>query len=193
MNLDEIKKKFRHRTALDIKDLNVALEAAPMLVRELDELEKELAQVKGQLAHLEGLFKKKPPTSYSGRKGKAEWEASFKEKENALYLRLTGVYDYKSAKSASNQVIRILPNLRPNFDLVLDVYHYKATPDPKVLFHLRKIKYHFEKSGINRTIIVMDNQSICPLPLFEGSKSIKVDSIDAAMGILKGAGSFLKA
>ena len=61
MDLNEIKEKFRHKTRADLQDVDLALRAVPVLVREIERLEKLLNESEKKYNHLSDLFGKKRP------------------------------------------------------------------------------------------------------------------------------------
>jgi hypothetical protein len=193
MNLDEIKRKFRHRAALDIKDLDLALAAAPVLIAEVDRLEAELADVHKRLAHYEKMARHRPPLSQKGQRDGAAWEMRVDEEKNRLYIRLNGMFDYRTAKAASFQVIQMLPNLRKDFDLISDISGMDASVGQKVLFHLRKVTYHLQRLGIQRIVHVARQDAPTLYRIFEGEgekaarMSHRVNSFAEAVGILDNA------
>ena len=110
MELSELKKKFRHRSIVDIKDVEIAMKAVPFLVREIEKLEEKVAGYQKRLDHLSGLLqKKRPPMEKTGQKNKMKWEARVNEEENRLYINLSGELDYRLLNSHPMQLYRFFP------------------------------------------------------------------------------------
>ena len=164
MDLDALKAKFRHKTSVDLKDIDIALNAVPFLVREVERLEGELAERNKRIAHMQSQLKRRIPLSKVGKKGAAEWEARVDEDANRLYIRLAGGFDYASAKAASNAILQVLPNIRKGFDVINDISGLGPEFPPKALFHLRKVMYNLKKMGAARVVrIVPQGQALIRL------------------------------
>ena len=58
MDLAALKSKYRHKTAVDLKDFDTALSAVPFLVREVERLEGELAEREKRIAHLQSMLQR---------------------------------------------------------------------------------------------------------------------------------------
>lgn len=194
MDLSDIKTRFRHRAKANLTDIDIVLEALPMLVREVERLESEVAEAEKRIAHLS---RKQPPLFKKGRKGAAKWDVRVDENKNRLYLYLSGRFDLNGAKLASNHIISISFNLREGFDLINDVTELTLTLDKKVIFHIRKVIYHLEQAGLRRSVRVVapDNQNTSHLfakMLPDGVISETAQSLEEAESMLENARRFLK-
>jgi hypothetical protein len=198
MNLLEIKNKFRHKVKADIKDLDLILAAAPILVREIDRLEDELQEVQKRFDHLASQVKKKPKLHVKGKRGGGIWDARIDEKQNRLYIRLVGAFDYKAGKAASNAIISLLEYIRRDFDLVNDISQLGPDFDPKGLFHLKKVMYHIKKMGVRRVVRVINPKLPKIAALFDkkseeaGYQVSNAKSVAEADAFLNNVGRFLK-
>ncbi|MBF0118155.1 MAG: hypothetical protein HQK79_04915 [Desulfobacterales bacterium] len=170
MDLEEIKKKFRNKSRADVTELDMVLKALPFLVREIERLESELKNRDDQLAHLSLQVKQRPPLNIKGKKGEAKWESWIDEEKNRLYIKFSGKFDYNSAKSASNNILFIISNIRGDFDLVVDLSKMSSEYSKKVLFHINKVMYTLNKIGIKRIIRVLSSESV-QMPGFFDDKS----------------------
>ncbi|MDY6905092.1 MAG: hypothetical protein SWH61_10440 [Thermodesulfobacteriota bacterium] len=194
MNLSEIKTRFRHRSKADLTDIDLALEALPMMVREVESLETRLAEAEKRIAHLS---RKQPPLYKKGKKGAARWDVRVDETKNRLYLKLSGRFDPASAKLASNHIISISFNLREGFDLINDVTELTLTLDKKVIFHIRKVIYHLEQAGLKRAarVVTPENQNTSHLfakILPDTIPSETAATMEEAEAMLESASRFLK-
>jgi hypothetical protein len=152
MDLDALKAKFRHKTTVDLKDIDIALSAVPFLVREVERLERELGERDKRIAHMQSQLQRRIPLSKVGKRGSSEWETRVDEDANRLYIRLAGGFDYASAKAASNAILQVLPNIRKGFDVINDISGLGPEFPPKALFHLRKVMYNLKKTGAARVV-----------------------------------------
>lgn len=194
MDLSEIKARFRHRTKVDLTDIDIALEALPMLVREVERLEAQLAEAEKRISHLS---RKQPPLFKKGRKGAAKWDIRADETKNRLYLKLSGRFDPVSAKIASNHIISISFNLREGFDLINDVSELTLTLDKKIIFHIRKVMFHLEQAGLKRSARVVPPGAENTSHLFakmlpDSISSETAETLEEAEAMLESASRFLK-
>ncbi len=200
MNLDELKEKFKHKSSVDLKDIDIALKAVPFLIREVMQMEGQLKENEKRIAHLSDLInKKRPPLDKKGQKGDAKWETSVDEENNRLYIKLSGKFDYKSAKMASNSILTILPNLRDGFDVIDDISELDPEVSKRIMFHLKKVQYNLEQLKISRVIQIINPEVETLAGLFDagakekGYQIYKVENIKDAESILQSGGKFLKA
>jgi len=199
MDLATIKEKFKHKTTVDLKDIDIALRAVPILIKELARLESKLEESKKRIEHLASLTKKRPPLEKNGKRGDTSWESKVDEEQNRLYIKFIGKYDYKTAKFASNGIITILPNLRDAFDVVINILEMNPTINKRTQFQMRKFLYHLERIGIARVICIgkSDTREISGLFIADlkvaGCQVNVVDSVEKAENILESVKSFLKA
>lgn len=197
MNLTEIKAKFKHKAKADLKDLDIALKALPFLVREIEFLEAEIEEHKTRIQHLTKQLKRRPPLEKNGRRDKAEWNAYVDEKNNRLIIRIIGELNYYSAKTASNSVLMVLPNLRDGFDVINDLSGLTKY-DNRSVFHLRKLFYTLEKAGLRRTVRLTNKYFPDLFQLLNGTnkssdqKVALANSIEEAQSMLDNIGRFLK-
>ena len=156
MELNLLKEKFRHKQKAELSDIDLALTAVPFLVREVERLEAELESHKSRITHLSNMLNKRPPTSKKGKKGQGAWEAYVDEDKNRLFMTLSGIFDYQSAKEASNAIISVLANLRENADAIHDLRGLKGV-DQRAVFHFRKVIYTLDYVGVKRVVRVMSD------------------------------------
>ena len=198
MNLEEIKLKFKHKQIADIKDLDYILRAGPYLVKEVERLEKELEQAEKRIEHLLAQTQKRFPMERKGKQGEASWNTWVDEKNNRLFIKVSGKIDYNSAKSATNNILLILPNLRKNFDIITDISEISADSDSKAVFHLRKIHYSLKMKGIGKAIRIINpkldniNSHFDSLSNEAGYKVYFANSIEEAVNMLENVNRYLK-
>ena len=159
MNIEELKAKFLQKSVADIKDVDIALRAAPFLIREVVRLEAELKEAEERIKHISSQFKKQPPTTKKGKKGNAEWEIKLDEKKNRVYVTLSGQFDHRSGKAATNQLNMVVENIRKNFDVVIDITQLTPDVGSRVNFHLRKALYILQQMGVKSVVTVTDTKS----------------------------------
>ncbi len=199
MDLNEIKSKFRHKAKADITDLDLVLNAVPFLVREIEKMEKQQGESEKRIEHLSSLMKKRPPLEKKGSKGGLQWKASVDEDKNRLYIQIAGKVDYQSAKLASNHVITVLVNLRENFDVVNDISEIEPGYNKKSLFHINKMVFSMNETGVRRIISVTKPESAGVSAIVvnrskeDGFQTGSAGSVEEAEGMLDSAESFLKA
>ncbi len=200
MELNELKNKFRHRSSVDIKDVEIAMKAVPFLVREIEKMEDKIADYEKRLDHLSGLLKRKrPPLEKTGQKNNTRWEVRIDEDENRLYFHLAGELDYNAVKLASNGIITVLSNLREGYDVINDFTELQGPFKKRVIFHLRKLVYNFSQTGI-ANLVCIKTTDIKPITdIFqsgakaEGFQAFEVSSLEEAKSTLQNVGRFLKA
>jgi hypothetical protein len=197
MDLNLLKEKFRHKRKVELADLDLALNAVPFLVREMERLEAELESHKSRIAHLSSLLNKRPPASKKGKRGEGAWEVRIDEDKNRLYMSLSGYFNYQSAKEASNTIISTLTNLRENADAINDLRELKGF-DPRAVFHIRKLVYTLDYVGVKRVVRIMkdDPQLLSHLnSVYSGEASYQMSmakSLEDAEAILDRSRQFLK-
>lgn len=198
MDLNLLKKKFKHKTKADLKDIDIALQAVPYLVRRVEELESELAKSEERIFHLTSQMKKRPPLSKKGKKGDSEWEVHVDEKKNRLHLSFIGHFDYKVMKLASNNIMPILPNIRKGCDVINNVGELSGLNN-RVKFHFKKIMYTLEMLGVGRVIYIIKESSdgletmLKDISKNAGYQVFTVKSLTEANEILDKSTKFLKA
>ncbi len=198
MDLEEIKNKFRHKTSLDIKDLDLALASAPVLIRELDRLEKDMIEKDKQIEHLKLQLRKGPPSIKKGKRGQAMWMTKVDDEKNRLYLSLAGKFDYNSAKTASNSVVMVMEHIREGFDLINDISKMNPEVDNRVMFHVKKLIYHLELMKVKRIIHIINPENPQIVKIFDNPgakksyKAYTVKSVKEASAILKSLDAHVK-
>ncbi|MBU0991779.1 MAG: hypothetical protein KJ737_04715 [Proteobacteria bacterium] len=197
MNIEELKAKFLQKSVADIKDVDLALRAAPFLIREVVRLEEELKEAEERIKHLNSQFRKQPLTSKKGKKGEAEWDIRLDEKKNRLYFILSGKFDHRSGKSATNHLSMVLESIRKDFDVIIDITNLSPDVSNRVHFHLRKAMYNLQQMGVKSVVRVVDPKAN-PLSVFEERgkditfKSFTANSLRDADLTLDNEGKFLK-
>jgi L-lactate utilization protein LutB len=154
MNLQELKDKFRHKTKADLSDIDLALQAAPFLVRKVESLEAELLSYQKRIAHLEQQANKKRPNSYKGSKNGTEWMAELDDKKNLLLLVFSGNINHRTAKLSSNSIHPIFSNMRKDCRVIIDVSKLVGFNN-RVMFHFRKILYTLDVMGAEKVIYIL--------------------------------------
>lgn len=199
MDINELKKKFRHKASADVKDVDIAMKAVPFLVREYERLENQIKEYEKRICHLSDLLnRKRPPLERKGEKGGARWETRVDEEKNRLYIKLSGKFSYKTAKMASNSILTIISNLRDGFDVIDDVSEMDPDVNKRLMFHLKKVKYNLEQLQIARVIRIINPESETLAGLFDagakekGYQIFKVHTVEDAESILENVGRFLK-
>lgn len=199
LELNELKKKFRHRSSVDIKDVEIAMKAVPFLVREIEKMEEKIADYEKRIEHLSLLQKKRPPLEKSGQKNKTRWEVHVNEEENRLYVHLAGELDYNAVKLASNSIIAVLSNLREGYDVINNFTELQGPFKKRVIFHLRKLVYNFSQTGIAHVVCIKASDIKPITEIFqsgakaEGFQAFEVSSPEEAISTLQNVGRFLKA
>ena len=133
MDLNALKKQFRHKQKAELSDIDTALKAVPFLIREIERLENQLAQYKSRLTLLSSQINKRFPLTKQGKKGEGEWEIRIDEEKNRLYIKLSGFFDYQAAKIASNTIVSMMSALLENADAVNDLSELKGF-DKRAIF-----------------------------------------------------------
>ena len=192
-DIEDLKKKYRKRPRASIVDLERLQVMVPFLIREICRLEDELAKAHACIVALE---KKRPPDLRKGKLGKAQWDVAYDIKNNRMMIKLSGVFDYKSAKMASNAVISVLENVEKDFDLINDIRDLESITDMRTLFHLRKARYLMTQAGVNRIVRVEQAKETVIAAIFkkhfqEGREILVVKSMEDAVAALENQGKYL--
>jgi len=184
MNLDELKAKFRNKASVDIKDTGLAMRAVPILVRALEELEVKFVELEKRNNHLNSLVnKKRPPLEKKGKKENAEWMVRADEEKNRVYMELSGKFNYKCAKLASNAILTVQSALREGFDVINDISKKGTVFDKRSSFHIRKIIYNMQQAGMGKFVNVTASSTDDTAKMFEtlvnssGAKAIKTNNM----------------
>ena len=167
MDIEELKNKFLHKSVADVKDVDLALRAAPFLIREVVRLEEELQEAEKRIQHISAQFRKQPPLSKKGKKGEAEWNISLDDKKNRLYVTLMGKFDHRSGKLATNHLNLVLENVRKQFDVVFDITLLSPDVSNRANFHLRKAVYTLNRMGVKSVVRVVDPKVNYTLSILE--------------------------
>lgn len=195
IDLEELKRRYRKKTRVNIVDLNQLQIMVPMLIREVCRLEDELKENEKYITQLE---KRRPPNQKSGRSGKAKWEVNYDVKKNRMKICLEGTFDYRASKMASNAVVMVLSNARKDFDVISDIRKIDAITNIKTVFHLRKVIYNLGQSGVNRIVRIPEPKNKLITSVFEKNfiierkKAYIATSMEEAETILDNDGRFLK-
>lgn len=200
MDLEELKTRFKSKMRADLKDIDIVLKATPFLCREVCRIEEELANAEKRILFLsEQLNKKMPPLEKEGERKGCKWKSEIDAKHNILFIHLSGEFDYRTAKIATNQILETIPHLQPECGILFDVCGISPGSDKKLIFHLRKTMHHLRQIGIKR-IIYIPNPDMSALGyVFEeysekdGFKVHKNPSVPEARDALINMDRFLKA
>ncbi len=200
MDLNEIKNKFRHKTRVDLQDVDLALRAVPVLVREIERLEEGLQEAEKKYDHIADLFgKKRPPLEREGKKGASKWKVRTDDTNNRLYIEMSGAFDYRFSKQSSNGILSLIPNLREGFHVIKDITTLSRIEDRRVLFQLRKVLYNLKNGGAGKLILVINPATREVNGLFEtAAKDVEMslqtaESVEKAEAMIENVGRFLKA
>ena len=192
-DIEDLKKKYGKKPRASIVDLDKLQIMVPVLLREISRLEEEVERYK---ACVQALEKKRPPDERKGSSGKAAWVVSYDMKTNRLLIQLTGVFDSKSAKMASNAVISVLANVEKDFDVINDISGIESITDMRTLFHLRKARYLIAQAGVRRIVrIDKENDSVVSTIFkahFQDSHVIVAKNLEDAEAALNNQGKYLK-
>lgn len=198
MDIKTLKKQYRHKRKLDYADIDTALRAVPFLLREFEKLEEEIKYQKERIAHLNAAMNKQPSLEKKGKKGKGQWIIRIDDDKNRVFMKLSGHFDYQSAKMASYQITTVIANLRPNADVINDLSELKGF-EKRAIFHIRKIVHTLDYVGVNRVVrIAHPDSRISAIldKLYQDEKGYtvaKAGSFTEAESILDRGGQFLKA
>lgn len=198
MNIEQLKAKFLQKSVADVKDVDLALRATPFLIREVVRLEEELKEAEERIQHLNSQFRKQPPTSKKGKKGEAEWDIRLDEKKNRLYFVLSGKFDHRSGKTATNNLNLVLESIRKDFDVIIDISNLDQDVSNRVHFHLRKAMYNLQQMGVKSVVKVVNPKTTPSISAFEERgkditfKSFTANSMRDAELTLDNEGKFLK-
>ncbi len=197
MKIEDLKKKFKHKTKADLEDLDLALRAVPFLVRKVEALEAELTKRDERIFHLTSQMKKLPPLSGNWSKGDSKWSVLIDEDKNRLHLSFSGAFDYKLMKIASNNITPILSNIQKGCDVINDIGHLDGM-DNRVKFHFKKILYTLDVMGVGRIIHILQTGQEPIVTVLQdmsqnaGYQTFTAVSIDEANNILDKSNQFLK-
>lgn len=198
MDLKTLKEKYRNKASVDIKDVDIAMKAVPFLVREVCRLESELSEAEKRINFLTPKMARRHPLKKSGRLGDVRWEARVDEKKNILYMEMAGRFNYRTAKAATSHFMAVTPNLRPEFDFVVNFHDLDHRYDMKFIFHLRKVIYNLNLIGIGRGVCIL-NPKVSPIKaIFEenskarGYSLFTARTVQEAEEILENAGKYLQ-
>lgn len=197
MNLDELKKKFRHKTKADLADIDLALQAVPFLVRKIESLESELSEYEKRYEHLSSQLNRPRSLSCKGEKDDVKWEAELDEKKNRIIIKFAGEINHKIAKQASNNIYPILSNIRKGCNVINDISGLSGV-NKRVMFHFRKIFYTLDMMGVERVIYIPPPGKTTILSAFRkasdnlGYQVITADSVDSAKTMIEKGEQFLK-
>ncbi len=198
MDLKTLKEKYRNKASVNIKDVDIAMKAVPFLVREVCRLESELSEAEKRINFLTPKLARRHPLKKSGSLGDVRWETRVDEKKNILYMEMAGRFNYRSAKTATSHIMAVTPNLRPGFDLVVNLDELDHRYDRKFIFHLRKVIYNLNLIGIGKVVCIL-NPKVSPIKEIFGEKSqaggyslFTARTVHEAEGILENAGKYLQ-
>ncbi len=195
ISIEELKKVHAKKTKASIIDAEEMRIIIPVLLREIVSLEKKLSESEKYIAILEA---KKPKLTREGESGKAQWKIKYCDKKNRLYIKLKGVFNSKSAKSASNTVIAFLSHTQKQFDVINDISELEAVTDLKVLFHLKKVGFSLKQFGVGRSVRILNEENKIIPKLFEKGLDefnnivTNADSLEEAEKLLDNNEKFLK-
>ncbi len=200
MDLEELKKKFRHKSEVDVKDINIALKAVPFLVKEVLRLEEELDSRDKFIERLKRKIKRQPDMTQKGEKDGLKWVLKADEESNIIIARVTGVPCKTGFKIFTNSIINIAENLGSDFCVVNDFIELEFEKITKrIFFYFRKTYYLFLKMGVKYIIFVVPHEkkdiSVITKSKFSknnGKNIFIATSMDEAKNIIKNAGKHIR-
>ncbi|WP_027359672.1 hypothetical protein [Desulforegula conservatrix] len=200
MDLEELKTRFKSKMRADLKDIDIVLKATPFLCREVCRIEEELANAEKRIQFLsEQLSKRMPPLQKEGERKGCKWKSEVDGKHNLLMVHMSGEFDYRTAKIATNQMLETIPHLQPECCILFDVCGISPGSDKKLIFHLRKTMHHLRQIGVKRIIYIPNPEMSALGYVFEeysekdGFKVHKSSSVSEARDALINMDRFLKA
>lgn len=200
MDLEDLKEKFKTKMRVDLKDVDLALRATPFLCREVCRLEEELAVSEQRIKFLtEQLNRRLPPLEKEGERKGCKWKSEIDTKHNLMFIILSGEFDYRTAKVATNQMLETLTHLQKGCGILFDVSGISSGSDKKLIFHLRKTMHHLRQIGIKRIVYVPSPTLSALGYVFEeysdkdGFKVHKTSSVEDGKTALLNMDRFLKA
>lgn len=198
MDLQELKNKFRHKTKADLSDIDLALNAAPFLVRTVEALESQLLECEKRIKHLEQQVNKQRPSSYKGSKNGLEWHANLDDKKNRLLLVFSGSINHRTAKLATNSIHQVFLNMRNGCNVIIDISNLTGFSN-RVMFHFRKVLYSLDMMGAEKVIYILPSDETDVANVFRntsdnfGYQVFTAASIEEAESIIEKSSVFLKA
>lgn len=198
MNFQELKDKFGHKTKADLADIDLALQAAPFLVRKVEALEAELTDFRKRIKHFEQRLNKSRPFSYKGNKNGVKWRADLDDDNNLLSILFSGSIDHHTAKFATNNILPIISNLRKGCDLIIDFSGLSGF-SKRIMFHFRKILYTLNVAGAEKVVYIFPPDETNIDNVFRktsesiGYQVFTASSTEDAVSLLKRSGQHLKA
>jgi hypothetical protein len=156
LDLELLKDKFRHKAEADIKDINLAIKAAPFLVKEVIRLEEELELKNKMIDRFKKKIKRQPPLVQKGQKDKFSWVIKVSEETNTILFQFNGIPNKSGAKICSNAVINMAENLEPGFSVISDLRKFDSSSmNKRMLFYFRKVHYLFLRMSVKYIIRVV--------------------------------------
>jgi hypothetical protein len=200
MDLELLKKKFRHKAEADVKDINLAIKAAPFLVKEVIRLEEELELKEKMIEKFKKRIKRQPPLVSKGEKDDFNWVIKINEETNTMLIQFNGVPNKSGAKICSNAVINMSENLEPGFSVISDLRTFDTSViNQRMSFYFRKVHYLFLRTNaryIIRVVSEKDKEAAGFLDFPPDQKKIlkmfTVTSVDEAKNIIKNMGKYLR-
>lgn len=187
VDIGALKSRYLKKTRVDIADAEEMRVVIPVLLREVDRLEKKVSELETRICRIgETLAVPEREGAYK----KAVWRARYDVSRNRLYIRLEGIFNARSAKMLSNAVVSLIDFTQRDYDIINDVTQLEAVADLRVLFHLKKVRFHLNASGVRRIVRVInkDNKVISALFAKGGSELVGnifiTESLEEAEAIL---------
>ncbi len=195
VNIPVLMEKYLKQTKANIIDANEMRVIIPVLLREIEALEKKAKTLEG---YIERLQTKKPILERKGTCDKAQWFVSYDIKTNIIYCSIKGVFCAKSAKVVSNTLITLIDYTHKGYGVIVDIRNLEAVSDLKVLFHLKKVRYNLNQTGAGKVIRIVCRKNKVVSELFgKGENELTenvwvVETMDEAKAIIERDGSSLK-
>ena len=201
MDLEQLKKDFRHKAEVDVKDINIAIKAVPFLVKEVIRLEEELESKNNIIEKLKKKIKREPPKVQKGKKDDFFWLIKIDEDSNIILFQFKGIPNKRGAKICSNAVINMSKNLEPGFSVISDFRNLQSEHiNQRILFYFRKVHYLFERMRVKFIIRVVSEgksdvtgfEDLASPAKQKNLKIFTVTSIEEGKNIIKNLGKHLR-
>lgn len=132
---------------------NYTSQDIPALVQRIGDLEKELEEYKQWNEHLQSKLKKRI-LEKEGKRGRAAWHVMLDEKNNRIYLTLSGNFTYPTARTATMHIMTVLSQSRVGFDIIVDISDLFPSLEKKAIFHVKKMLYNMRYLGLKRAVLI---------------------------------------
>ena len=202
MNLEELKKKFRHRAEIDVKDISIAIKAVPFLVKEVIRLEEQVAHRDRIIEKLGKKVRSQPLLETRSQKDQFSWHIKIYEDLNVIAITFAGEPNPAGARMCSNAIMHMSKNLDPGFSLISDFTKLNSDAVSKrILFYFKKVQYFFWKMEVQFVVSIVEDEknknisSFLDLPVRSKNKNfkiLKVKSVKEGLNVIHNMGKYIK-